>query len=147
MRFSERGEGGAFVGHGYLVVGIGTTWRRTYSPRCRNPPTGQAALSGTSLFARANELLPPVDGLAYYLTDMNQYAKTTMRTLNTVLDLTLKVQNDDDSELTTTLRTLQKLLPSEDELEGILGVEVGQAVAGPHGLGARSIVELPGPGR
>jgi hypothetical protein len=150
VRFAENGEGGVFVGHGYLVVGIGADVSENVLSALRNPPAGPASLAASALFARANELLPPTDGLAYYLTDMNRYAKTTRRTLSNLLNLTLKTHDGDDADdadLTRTLRTLQTLMPSEDELEGIFGVEVGQTIAGPHGLTNRGVVELPGPGR
>ena len=81
---------------------------------------------------------------------MNRYVKTTRRVFNSLLNMTLKTQDEgdpDDADLTSMLRTLQKLLPSEDELEGVFGVEVGQVVVSPQGLSSRSVIELPAAGR
>ncbi len=150
VRFDEPNEGGAFVGHGYLVVGLGAGLTESVLSTLRNPPAGQASLTGSALLARANELLPPVEGLAYHLTDMNRYVKTTRRMFSSLLNMTLKTHEEgdaDDADLASTVKTLQKLLPSEDELEGVFGVEVGQVVASPQGLSSRSVIELPAAGR
>ena len=40
---------------------------------------------------------------------------------------------------------LKALLPSDNELEGVMGVSVDQAAATPHGLLIRSALELPAP--
>ena len=119
IRFEEPNEGGAFVGRGHLVIGVGAGLTESVLATLRNPPAAQVSLTGSAILARANELLPPVDGLAYHLTDMNRYVKTTRRVFNSLLNMTLKTQDEgdpDDADLTSMLRTLQKLLPSEDEL-------------------------------
>jgi hypothetical protein len=81
---------------------------------------------------------------------MNRFVKTTRRLFSSFMNTLLKTHadaDDDDSDLASTVEGLQKLLPSEDELEGIFGVEVGQTFVTPQGLTGRSVVELPAASR
>ena len=51
----------------------------------------------------------------------------------------------DTAAATAFAAKLKELLPSDEELEGVLGVSVGQTTVNEHGLSSQSAVELPAP--
>jgi hypothetical protein len=162
-------EGGVFVGRGYLLLGIGPDVVEPLMATLRSPPQGEAALRSSPLVARAATLLPPESGILYDLTDYNRSIKSLRQSLlgllETVLaqmsgevlgvpaavvpganDQPVELDPAEKAELERTKALLLKikaLLPTDDELEGVLGVGVGQAVVNQYGLQYRSAIELP----
>jgi hypothetical protein len=133
---------GVFVGRGYLVAGGGgSDTLETVLSNLRNPPAGAAGLAGSRLFQRASELLPPRPGLAYSVTDMNRYAKTLR---GAVVAFTELAAGDEDSD-TAVIDLIRSLIPSEDELNGVLGASATQSWVDEHGVTVRGVAELPAP--
>ena len=155
-----------FVGRGYLLLGIGPDVVEPLMATLRNPPQGEAALRSSPLLTRAAALLPPEAGIVYHVTDYNRSIKSLRQTVVSLLETALAQMGsqsliapapgaDDQpaeseaaekAELERTKALLEKikgLLPTDDELEGVLGVGVGQAVVNQHGLLYRSAIELP----
>ena len=141
-------QGGVFVGHGYLVLGIGPEVTETLLSTLRNPPEGADALRGGDLMKRAAKLLPPEACLYYQVSDFNRYAKTIADAFMSALELPTGLAINDSEEgsaATKTLTKFKELLPSEEELEGSLGVMVGHLIVNQHGLVYRMALELPAP--
>jgi hypothetical protein len=141
-------QGGAFVGHGYLVLGIGPDVIETLLSTLRKPPEGADALRGSDLMKRAAKLLPPEPCLYYQVSDFNRYAKTIADAFMTALEYPTGIAADDDEDAGAASKALAKfkeLLPSEEELEGSLGVTVGHLIVNQHGLVYRMALELPAP--
>ncbi|HUY35363.1 MAG TPA: hypothetical protein VMV69_21645 [Pirellulales bacterium] len=140
-------EAGFFVGRGYLVLGIGAEVTESLLAVLRTPPTGVAALRTSPLIERARALLAPEAGLEFQLSDAGQEMKEAKETLTSLLSEVLPttyggVVSPDDAAL---LEKLKALLPSDEDLEGSVGVSVGQTVVNGYGLVRQSAIELPAP--
>lgn len=141
-------QGGVFVGHGYLALGIGPDVMETLLSTLRKPPEGADALRGSDLMKRAAKLLPPEPCLYFQVSDFNRYAKSIADAFMSALELPTGIAASGDEEAGAASRALAKfkeLLPSEEELEGSLGVSVGHLLVNQHGLVYRMAIELPAP--
>src|SRR4051812_8237728 len=81
----ESVEMGAFVGRGYLVIGIGKDVCEGLLANLRNPPAGPASLAGSNLMRKASELLRSEPGINFNVTDTNRQIKTLRSVLATTL--------------------------------------------------------------
>lgn len=153
---------GVFLGHGYLVVGIGPEVSESLLSVLRTPPEGAAAMRASGLVERGRALIPPQACLIYELEDAGASIHVTRQVLESLLNASLQLGADHvsvhdsgappaayeaagsppDAEL---LKKLKTLLPSDDELNGLLGVGVSQTTATDDGLRIDSAVELPAP--
>ncbi len=152
-------QGGLFLGRGYLVLGIGKDVVERTLATLRTPPTGEAALKRSPTFARARALLPPTPGTLYELTDSQRSAKLSKQMFMAMSEAALKLQNQGqgilpkvplpgaiENELDRKMVDwLKSMFPSDDELEGMFGVTVGDGWMSPNGLALRWISELPAP--
>lgn len=148
---------GLFLGRGYLVLGIGEEVTESLLSVLRNPPQGKASMAASGLVERAAALLPPAPCLTYQLGDGGLSVKTTKRAIEQLIDLPLEqrarlarlpgsaIDPGDTAAATALAAKLKALVPSDDELEGVLGVSVGQTMVNEHGLSGQSAVELPAP--
>lgn len=148
---------GLFLGRGYLVLGIGDEVTESLLSVLRNPPEGNASMAASGLVERAAALLPPAPCLIYQLSDAGLSVKTTKRAIEQMIELPLaqrarlaqlpgaNVPAGDTAAATAFAAKLKELLPSDEELEGVLGVSVGQTTVNEHGLSSQSAVELPAP--
>jgi len=162
-------EGGVFVGRGYLLLGIGPDVVEPLMATVRNPPEGDAALRSSPLMTRGNALLTPEAGILYSLNDHNRSIKSWRQSVVSLLETFISQANGgvlgipgtaalgadeqpaeldaaEKAELARTKALMEKikgLLPTDEELEGVLGVGVGQAVVNQHGLLFRGAIELP----
>jgi len=146
-------EAGFFLGRGYLVLGIGSEVTESLLAVLRSPPTGAASLRSGSLIERAQSLLAPEAGLEFDLSDSGQEMKGTRETLARLLSGSSPVSplgaiagnQAAAPEDTAMLEKLKALLPSDEELEGSVGVSVGQTTVNGYGLVRQSVIELPAP--
>jgi hypothetical protein len=150
LRVSQGGfEGGVFLGRGFLVLGMGDEVIESVLSMLRNPPAGDASLRGSALYRRACELLPPQAGLTYQISDNNRNMKAVRQVMLTSLEAVKRQQaGADDEDVRRGLEILEKaieLLPSEDELEGTLGVSAAQTTVDDSGVVNRSVLDLPAP--
>jgi hypothetical protein len=114
-------------------------------------------MAASGLVERAAALLPPAPCLIYQLGDGGLSVKTTKRAIEQLIDLPLEqrarlarlpgsaIDAGDTAAATALAAKLKALVPSDDELEGVLGVSVGQTMVNEHGLSGQSAVELPAP--
>ncbi|HEX3655167.1 MAG TPA: hypothetical protein VHV55_05150 [Pirellulales bacterium] len=133
---------GLFVGRGYLVAGGGgSDTVETVLSNLRNPPNGSASLAGSKLFQRASELLPPRPCLSYSIADLNRAVKALRSALVTITDL---AAGDEDNDRAI-IELIRSVMPSEEELNGVLGVSTTQIWVDDHGVIGRSVYEVPAP--
>lgn len=144
---------GIFLGHGYLVLGVGPEVSESLLSVLRSPPEGATAMRGSGLVERGRELLAPQPGLHYTLEDAGKTVAVTRQLLESLLNSSLttgltapalaaSAAGADDKEVIEQLKTL---LPGDAELQGILGVSVSQWIATDDGLVIQWAVELPAP--
>lgn len=153
---SASAQGGMFVGRGYLVLGMGPEVVETMLAALKNPPASAAQFSNGSTMKRAAELLPAAAGISYGVTDYSGYIKLLRQALLQSFESPLAAQSpllqgaEGQPELQAALEKaralaekLKGLLPNDEEMEGTLGVSVGQAEVTSQGLVYRSALELP----
>jgi len=157
FRLHGAAEAGLFLGRGYLVLGIGNEVSESLLSVLRNPPEGEAAMRTSGLVERAAALLPPMPCFGYQLSDGGRNVKATKRAIEQLIELPLtqrarlaqipgaSAEAFDPAEAAALTAKLKALLPSDEELEGVLGVSVGQTTLGEHGLSSQSALELPAP--
>lgn len=153
---------GVFLGNGFLVVGIGPEVSESLLSVLRTPPEGAAALRTSGLVERGRALVSPQPCLIYELEDAGAGIRVTRQTLESLLNASFNLGAEQvgthrlggptalsrrsgaapDPEL---LKKLKTLLPSDAELEGLMGVSVSQTIATDDGLLLDSAVELPAP--
>jgi hypothetical protein len=147
-------EGGVFLGRGFLVIGAGDSVIESLLSMLRRPPEGDASLRGSQIYRRASEMIAPEACLIYQLIDNNRNIKAARAMVVNALEVIKTHQPDDaddDDNLKNPLKMLNPamvdkllgLLPSEDELEGAIGVGVTQTKVNDTGVVSRSVVELP----
>jgi hypothetical protein len=151
---------GVFVGNGYLVLGVGPEVSESLLSVLRNPPEGAAAMRTSGLVERGRALISPQPCLIYELEDAGASAKVTRQAIESLLNNSLEIRlgtsgmggaaalyasASADGPNNQLLEKIKSLLPSDDELEGLLGVSVSQTVATDDGLLMQSALELPSP--
>ncbi len=133
---------GVFLGRGYLIVGMGDGVLESTLTALRNPPAGDAAFNSSDVARRANELLPPEPGMGYQVLDGARYTKLLGQLRSLMTNAGAGGLPDAQVEL---IKGLEKILPTDQELEGILGVGVGGMQINNHGIVLRSVSDLPAP--
>jgi hypothetical protein len=153
---------GVFVGHGYLVLGVGPDVSESLLSVLRSPPDGDAAMRSSGLVERGRALIAPQPCLSYQLSDAGASVKVTRQVLSSLLEAPLRVKlnaqpggfgpagfpglaSPPSAEQKELLEKLKSLLPNDAELEGVMGVSIGQTVVTDEGLVIHSAVELPAP--
>ena len=152
---------GVFVGHGFMVLGIGPDVLEPLMSAVRNPPEGEASLRGGDLVKRASALMPAEQCIYYQVTDFDRYLKTMRQTISSLFDLSTSMRDrqmqlqfqvgqdqggqklKSDEEGAKISARVEELLPTDEELEGTAGVSVGHLIVNQHGLAYRGAVELP----
>jgi hypothetical protein len=149
VRFDQAGyEGGVFLGSGHVMLGAGPDVVESVLAILRKPPSGEAALRASPLGRRAATLLPPEPSLGFQFTDLSQYVTLWRQSIDSSLATAKAHVKLGDAGADTTDALLDKfkdLVPTEAELEGVLGVGAAQTVVGDHGVTRQSISELPAP--
>jgi hypothetical protein len=133
---------GVFLGKGFLVLGMGEGVLESTLTALRNPPEGNATFGSSDVAKRANELLAPEPGMMYSVIDGGRYGKL-LGQLRSVLT-GAQVQGVPDAQ-TELLKGLEALMPTDQELEGIMGAGAGAMQINAHGIVIRSVSDLPAP--
>lgn len=153
---------GIFVGSGYLAVGIGPEVSESLLSVLASPPTGKSAMRSSGLVERGRALIAPQPCLSYELADAGANAKVTRQAIQSVIEallganmgapqsrlglgVSLPFGSGVSEDRKALLDKIKALLPSDDELEGMLGVSVDQSVVTDDGLVMQSAAELPPP--
>jgi hypothetical protein len=154
-------EGGLFVANATLVLGIGSEVTESLLATLRNPPGGTAALGNSELFRRAQALLALRPCFEYSLSDAKGDPKKlkdlVLSFFEAQANLLEQYGVDDEDEAgedsgqaalaaqKARLERIRQLLPTDDELEGLMGVGVGMTTVDGRGMVSQSVLELPSP--
>lgn len=154
-------EVGIFVGHGYLVVGVGPEVTESLLSVLRSPPEGGAALRNSGLVERGRALIAPQPCWIYQLSDAGASVKVTRQAIQSLLEAPLHMNVAQPAAALAPgfptfgaqptaaqkelIEKIKALLPNDDELEGVMGVSIGQTVVTDEGLMIQSALELPAP--
>lgn len=146
---------GLFLGKGHMLLGIGSEVCETVMAMISSPPQGTAAFAASPQLARARTLLGPEPAFSYSVSDLSRNLPDVRETLMQLLQAPQALQavpgvpglpaQDFSPEDAALLEKLKELIPSAEELEGMLGVSTSLLVINSHGLVARSATELPPP--
>lgn len=131
-----------FLGQDHLVVGIGAdTLERTLTA-IRNPPTGESSLRESDVPRRAAELLALEPARMFGISDSSRSGGT----LGVLRDMMQSlVPEDVEESYRDLLAGMQKLLPSDDEMEGMFGVGATTLRADDNGISFQTAWEMPAP--
>jgi len=139
---APQGNIGVFVGRGFLVVGTGTGSVETTLTALRNPPKNDGSLRDSAVSRRAAELIGAEPSAMYQILDGERYGKLIGQLSSLFAHLPVDDANAAQRDL---LGKLQKLLPEDKDLEGILGVGAGLLQWTDQGIVIRSVNEMPAP--
>ena len=145
-------DGGLTLGKGHLVLAVGEgILERTLS--CLNsPPAGKDALLAGELYAKARAMMPLEPGLTFQLLDGRRNAKMLRRIIDASMGQWLSMTQQmafgpapAEMEAGRMMEQIRELIPSEDELENVMGVGAGYMLVNDQGLITKSATELPPP--
>jgi len=141
---SVRFPGGisAFLGQGHLVLAFGDGVAEKTLAAIRNPPGDDAAFCTSDTVRRARELVPPRAGGLYAVAD-NQKSGGLVGFIVTML--AASSPDDVEEDRRDFLRSLQALLPSPQDMEGMLGAATSVWWADDQGIVMQSASEMPAP--
>lgn len=147
LRYEHEGvELGAFVGRGYLLLGVGKDVCQGLLANLRNPPAGSTSLAASDLMRKAQELLPSEPSLNFSVSDTNRHIKMLRAALSEVLhDGVVNDPLDVDENEKQFNEFFRALIPTEDELDDTFSVGVRQIIVNQYGFIARGAQELPAP--
>jgi hypothetical protein len=131
-----------YVGQQHLVVAIGKDSLEKTLAAIRNPPSGEASLRESDVPRRAAELLPLDPARMFGISDSSRSGGT----LGVLRDMAeALVPEDVEASARDMLAGLQKLLPTETEMEGMFGVGVTTMRADDAGVSLQTAWEMPAP--
>jgi hypothetical protein len=131
-----------YLGQGHLVVAIGKDSLEKTLSAIRNPPAGDASFRESDVVRRAGELLPLKPGRMFGVSDSARSAGT-LGVLRDMMEAMLP--EDVDEAYRELLAGFQKLLPSNDDMEGMFGVGATLIRADDAGVAVESVWEMPAP--
>ena len=147
---NESKEGGLFLGKGYLVLGVGSGVMESVLSTLNNPPTGEDALRGSQVFAKANAMIDLEPGLGVQVTDGDRYMTMLLGVMRKQLKQADKLADrlGDDSNRGSGLKLMLSLgraiLPSEKEIDGMMGVIASRWEVNDDGVFGSTVQEMPG---
>ena len=131
-----------FLGQDHLVVGIGADSLEKTLTAIRNPPAGESSLRESDVPRRAADLLPLEPVRVFGISDSSRSGGT----LGVLRDMLQSLVPEDVEEPYRDLLTAaQKLLPSDEEMEGIFGVGATTLRADDNGISFQTAWEMPSP--
>lgn len=145
---TESFEGGLFLGKGYLVYAQGPDVLATVLSSLNSPPEGSGALRGSELYAHASSVAELRPCVMFDLADGNRIAKVVVTAIDQAIrqidDLVNSTHADEDQDASKLwLAVTRALVPTEEEVEGTLGVIVSSWEVNEHGMVGWSVQELP----
>lgn len=131
-----------FLGLGHLVLAFGDGVAEKTLAAIRNPPADDAAFRTSDTVRRARELVPPRAGGLYAVADNR---KTGGLVGFIVTMLAASSPDDVEEDRRDFVRSLQALLPSPQDMEGMLGAATAIWWADDQGIVMQSASEMPAP--
>lgn len=145
-------EGGLVMGNGYLVLGVGAGTLERVLACLNNPPTGASSLHTSELFERSRAAIPLKPGTGFSISDGARMAKLAFKGIESLFEMEEQLSarfsmGEDDAEegedREFSLEHLRRVLPTAEELDGVLGVSVGHSFVNEYGWVSESVLELP----
>ena len=131
-----------FLGQDHLVVGIGADSLEKTLTAIRNPPAGESSLRESDVPRRAADLLPLEPARVFGVSDSSRAGGT----LGVLRDMVLSLVPEDVEEPYRDLLTgVQKILPSDEEMEGMFGVGATTLRTDDNGVSLQTAWEMPSP--
>ena len=131
-----------FLGQDHLVVGIGADSLEKTLTAIRNPPAGESSLRESDVPRRAADLLPLEPARMFGVSDSSRAGGTLGMLRDMVLSL---VPEDVEEPYRDLLAGVQKILPSDEEMEGMFGVGATTLRADDDGVSLQTAWEMPSP--
>lgn len=131
-----------FLGQDHLVVGIGADSLEKTLTAIRNPPAGESSLRESDVPHRAADLLPLEPARMFGVSDSSRAGGTLGMLRDMVLSL---VPEDVEEPYRDLLAGVQKILPSDEEMEGMFGVGATTLRADDNGVSLQTAWEMPSP--
>ena len=131
-----------FLGQDHLVVGIGSDSLEKTLAAIRNPPAGESSLRESDVPRRAADLLSLEPARMFGVSD----SSLSGGTLGTLRDMVRALVPEDVEEpYRDLLAGVQKLLPGDEEMEGMFGVGATTCRADDNGVSLQTAWEMPAP--
>ena len=131
-----------FLGQDHLVVGIGADSLEKTLTAIRNPPAGESSLRESDVPRRAADLLPLEPARMFGVSDSSRAGGTLGMLRDMVLSL---VPEDVEEPYRDLLAGVQKILPSDEEMEGMFGVGATTLRVDDNGVSLQTAWEMPSP--
>lgn len=138
-------QGGVFVGQSYLMVGIGPGVVENVLSTLKNPPALGDSLRGSELMQRAGQLMPLEPGIAFQISDNGRLLPVQREAFLKGLDIGYAAEAGPGAEQNAIMQKIKALVPSEEEMQGLMGVSISHATVNENGLILRTASELPAP--
>jgi hypothetical protein len=142
-------EGGLFLGNGNLVMAYGPQVLETTLSALNNPPQGSGAFRGGEIYQQAIKLLEPAPSLGYKIVDGNRYGAIFRSWVMEMVKSEEEFSDEDESEGassdTSWVKLVGELMPTEAEMQDLLGVIVNRWEVNDHGVFGESAQETPAP--
>lgn len=134
--------GAIFLGQGHLGVAMGEGVAEKTLAAIRTPPATDDAFRSSDVVRRASEMVSPVSGGLYAVGDNQK----TGGSLGLFLMIAAATAPDDvDEEYRDFFTALKQLLPSVDEIEGMLGASTVLLRSDASGIVLESATDMPAP--
>jgi len=131
-----------FLGQDHLVVGIGADSLEKTLTAIRNPPAGESSLRESDVPRQAADLLPLEPARMFGVSDSSRAGGTLGMLRDMVLSL---VPEDVEEPYRDLLAGVQKILPSDEEMEGMFGVGATTLRTDDNGVSLQTAWEMPSP--
>lgn len=154
-------DGGVFVGRKFMTLALGEGVPEATLLNLRTPPKGKDAMKETDAVKRGGTLMQLQPGIMYSASDANRSAKKMrdafLEAFERGIDEAVagrgrrfrggQQENPGDAEekARALAAKLKDLMPTDAELDGVLGASVGQVYVSEKGLVTNSAVEMPAP--
>lgn len=138
-------QGGIVMNSNYLVLGVGQGVLETVLSSLNHPPREDDALRNSALYRRAQQLVDFRPALSFEISD----GERLMRVLRDGIEPTLQqfqrlgANDAQDSDVAGWTQLAIELLPSDREMEDVLGVVVRELVVDEQGFVLHGVTELP----
>ncbi|MAE67160.1 MAG: hypothetical protein CMJ18_23105 [Phycisphaeraceae bacterium] len=138
-------DGGILLGGGYLVFAYGEGIVERTLAVLNRAPEGRAALRNSEIMDRARKLVNLQPGIMFQVMDGQRYARSLHQMMEAVMNGVERTEGMHDGDLNklAIFRKWRALLPSQEELENVLGPAVGYARMNKHGLEITSANDMP----
>ena len=143
-------EGGLMLGNGYMVFGLGRGVLEKTLSALNQPLEGADAMLTGEVFKQARQMMALEPGLSFQILDGRRYSKMLKQMLDAMLsqmEWQARQFGDagGDRDALDWIGNLRKVLPSDEEMEDVLGPSVGTLHVDDLGMVMMSVNELPAP--